>query len=356
MTYIRYIVFCVLVCGYGVVAGPVAAGQSGMPDPCWDSLNQFEDFFEREEPMHLVLEYDLKTFQRNRKDEPYMDARMYCVLNDSCRIPYEVRLKTRGIFRKSFCYLPPFWMNIEDASIESNALYGVEKMKIVTHCMNKDFYQDYLLKEYLAYKLYNIISPYSFRVRLLKITYMDTGRKNSTLEGWAFAIEPIELLAERLNATIIEDEELSMRMMNSEVMDRLSMFNYMIGNTDYSITGAHNVKILTLNNSEITGYIPVPYDFDFTGIVNTVYAKPAAQTSISKVTERYFTGVCRSEEIFEKVVDDFHILSPEIHQLLQSFEYMHLEEKLEMLRFIEGFFDETYSDNFVERKLRLSCK
>jgi hypothetical protein len=247
-------------------------------------------------------------------------------------------------------------MKIENASIESNALYGVEKMKIVTHCMKRESYQDYLLKEFLAYKIYNIISPYSFRVRLLRITYIDTGRNNKKLEGWAFAIEPKEMLAERINATLIEDDELAMRHMNAEVMDRLAMYNYMIGNTDYSITGTHNVEIYNTKKTGIPNYIPIPYDFDFTGIVNAIYANPAKQANIKEVTDRYYTGPCRSEKVFAEVIREFQGHSHRIHELLQSFDYMHLNEKLKMLRFIEEFFDEAAASDYLFWKINISCK
>jgi len=335
--------------------GSAVSGQAIQHDPCWDSLNYFDEFFDREEPLHLTLKFDLREFQRTKKEEPYMDAMLYCNISDSCSIPYEVEIRTRGIFRKSYCYIPPFWMKIEDSFIESRDLEGVKKFKIVTHCMKRDFYQDYLLKEYLAYKIYNIISPYSLRVRLLRITYIDTGRDNKTIEGWAFAIEPKEILAERMNVTFIENDQLSMKQMNSAAMDRLAMFNYMIGNTDYSITGSHNVKLYVSQDPGNANYIPVPYDFDFTGIVNAIYAKPAANTSIREVTERYYTGPCRPEDVYREVIEEFMNHSYEIHKLLQSFPYMDLDQKIEMLRFIETFFDEAASQDYFFWKIGVSC-
>jgi len=330
--------------------------QQQLPELCFDEVNTFDRFFETEEPLHLTLEFDITEFRRSRADEEYMDARLLQYINDTCYIPFAVKLRTRGIFRRDHCFLPPFWMNIEDSEIKSPGLEDVEKFKIVTHCMRKDFYQDYLLKEYLAYRIYNIISPYSFRVRLLRITYIDTGRHDKKMEGWAFAIEPKEMLARRLHADVIENENLSMQHMNDTVMDRLCMFNYMIGNTDYSVAGLHNIKVLLLREPGRNGYIPVPYDFDFTGIVNTIYAKPAANTNISRVTDRYYTGPCRTDFIYEGVLDDFRANSEAIHYLLQNFEYMDLKEKLEMLRFVEGFFDDIERKDFIEWKLRISCK
>jgi hypothetical protein len=228
-------------------------------------------------------------------------------------------------------------------------------MKIVTHCKDKGFFQDYVLKEYLGYKMYNIISPYSYKVRLLRIRYVDTGRNNKTTEAWAFAIEPDEVMTSRLEAKLVENEELSMKSMNPRHMDKMAMFNYMIGNTDYSITGLHNVKLISLINSGPTGLIPIPVDFDFTGFVNTIYATPAHNARIGDVTGRYYTGVCRSDEVFKELIREFNSYSCDIHNLLQNFEYMSLKQKIEMLRFIEQFFNEISSTDFIEWKLRSSC-
>lgn len=320
-----------------------------------DTVTVFDDFFDREEPLHLTLEFDIKSFQRNKSQEQYVAAKLIYEANDSCHIPYRVRLKTRGTFRKAYCSLPPFWMNIHYSEINSEALEDVVKIKVVNHCMRQKFYQDFVLKEYLAYKVYNIITPYSFRVRLLRIKYVDTGRDNKTTMGWAIAIEPKELLAKRLDTRLVDNTELTMRQMEPRSMDRLAMFNYMIGNTDCSITGMHNVKILWSDSPEAAGYIPVPYDFDFTGFVHTTYSKPAAGSGLKYVTERLYTGPCREEEIFSQLVMEFAGYSDEIHDMLQMFEYMTLDKKLEMLRFLELFFDAKKSEKFVEREIAGSC-
>jgi hypothetical protein len=321
-----------------------------------DSIVLFEDFFDREDPLEISLEFDLKTFQRERSKEEYIEAKLIYQYNENKDFSFPVRLKSRGIFRKSYCYIPPFWINIYNSGINSDALAGIKKIKIVTHCMTLKNYQDYLLKEYLAYKIYNIISPYSFKVRLLKIKYIDTGRNKKEFTGWAIAIEPIELLADRLDARIIENKELAKVRMNPSIMDRLSIYYYMIGNTDYSVTGLHNVKLLMLNNPGPAGYIPVPYDFDFTGIVNSPYSKPAKNVPVSKVTERYYQGICRSDQIYEMVIEDFKGYSDEIYELLQSFEFLSLDQKNEILQFIDEFYMEIARDNFISDILMEYCR
>lgn len=315
----------------------------------------FEDFFDREEPLEITLEFDLKNLQRTREEEQYQPA-LLTVENYDGDHTYPVRIRTRGTLRKSFCNIPPFWINIRNSGIIDESIVGVRKFKVVNHCMKSAVYQDYILKEYLAYKIYQLLTPYSFKVRLLKITYIDTGRNHKTTTGWGFIIEPEELLAQRLDAVLIENDKLAMANMNSMVMDRLSMYYYMTGNTDFSITGRHNVKIIRLNKPGDFGYIPIPYDFDFSGFVNAQYAVPSSTVPIEKVTDRYFVGICRSKPVHQQVVNEYHDLSADIHQLLQSFEHIHLDEKMDMLRFIEEFFTEISQENFIGNKISNSCK
>lgn len=335
---------------------PESGAQIINDHPDQDSISLARDFFDKDEVVELKIEFDLKEFQRTRKEEEYHPAVLHYTDDFGQNHSFKVKLRTRGIFRKSYCYLPPFWINIENSGVDTHELEDIKKMKVVTHCMKQKDFQDYVLKEYLAYKIYNIISPYSFKVRLLHITYIDTGRSKREMQGWAFVIEPIELLARRVDARIVENEELAMARMNAGIMDRLALYYYMIGNTDFSITGMHNVKIIMLNQPGPTGYIPIPYDFDFTGFVNALYARPAENVPIEKVTERYFLGMCRTDAIYKLVIDEFKGNSKEVHQLLQSFEYMNIDQKIEMLLFLEEFHNEIADEAFIDKYIRPTCR
>ena len=103
----------------------------------------------------------------------------------------------------------------------------------------------YLFKEYLIYKLYNVLTDYSFRVRLASVDYISTYQKNKVIRSYGFFIEPIELLAERIQAVPVESPALNQKNIIPEMMDRVAIFNYMIGNTDWSVPGQHNCKVLS---------------------------------------------------------------------------------------------------------------
>ncbi len=215
-----------------------------------DTLVTNADLFESAEPLELTLTFDMKKYQREKHKEEYMPVHLKLHVNDTIDIEKDVRIKSRGNFRKDHCSFAPFWLNIRKADVKNIYLQDVKKMKIVTHCRKLKDYGSYVLKEYLAYKLYSIITPISFRVRLIRMVYVDTGRKNRVTKGWAFMIEPEEMLAERHDALVIKNDKLSMKVMNQEELMLASLFQYMIGNSDYSVAGRHNMKILGLRDSD----------------------------------------------------------------------------------------------------------
>jgi len=321
-----------------------------------DTIAPNEAFFGSDEPISITLKFDIKTFQKTRKKEEYQPVELNYQLNDSICFTHQIKLRSRGDFRKKFCSLPPFWLNIKNAHLGFKDLDHVVKMKVVTHCKNADIYNDYILKEYLAYKLYNILSPYSFRVRLVKIRYIDTGRDNKTKEHWGFILEPKELLKRRLNARFVENDELAMATCNKEIINRLAIFQYMIGNSDYSVTGRHNLKIISLYGPGPKGNIPIPYDFDYTGFVNTSYAIPGENLGIKSVTDRYFLGPCREDHIYETIIQEMYDSKRELLHLLQQFEYLTLDEKMEALKYIESFYTEASSKWFISRNLNSTCR
>jgi hypothetical protein len=321
-----------------------------------DTLEVYECLFSDEEPLQLTLQFNVKEFQKTRKDEKYQPAEMTCHVNDTFRVTHPVRVKARGIYRRDNCSVPPFWLNIRYSGIETEELSDITRMKMVIRCRDMKQYRDYVLREYLVYRIYNLVTPYSFRVRLVRLKFIDTGRKNRESEDWAFLIEPDDMMANRLKATVVKSNELSMRTVNHKVMDRLAMFQYMIGNGDYSVTGRHNLRILAMETPGPLGFIPVPYDFDYTGLVNTHYAVPRESLGISSVRDRYFLGPCRNRRIHMAAVQNLATYKDEIFDLIMTFEYLDEEEKSDMVGYIESFFQEAEDERFVERSIAPTCR
>jgi hypothetical protein len=320
-----------------------------------DTLEVYEDLFGLNEPLNLTLEFDIKQFQKTRQKEKYQPAEMTCYVSDSFQVSHKVRVRARGIYRRDNCQMPPFWLNIRYAGIEAEDLADVVKMKVVTRCNKSSIYDTYVLREYLVYKIYNLLSPYSFNVRLVRLTYVDTGRKNKVTSNWGFIIEPEEKMAERNNCMSIKSDKLSVRTVNQEIMDKVAFFSYMIGQVDYSVTGRHNLKILSPKEYGPTGFIPVPYDFDYTGLVNTSYATPG-ELDISSVRERYYLGSCRSEEEYQKTAEWLASYRDEITELILSFEYLSEEERMKMMDYIDSYYEESERKNFIRGRILSTCR
>jgi hypothetical protein len=84
--------------------------------------------------------------------------------------------------------------------------------------------------------------------------------------------------------------------------NRVALFQYMIGNTDWSIVRERNVTLLLGED----GYQrPLPFDFDMSGLVNAHYAGPAPGLPIDDVTERFYLGFCDPETDWEQLFGEF---------------------------------------------------
>lgn len=347
-----------LLAGMGVLLFPVSLQAQDVPGPdhVVDTIDIYLDIFDEEYPMELTLKLDLKKYQREKFRGEYIPAECQYHINDTFKLEHQIRIKARGNFRRQHCSFAPFWLNIRKADVENPHLQNINRIKVVTHCNGGRSYADYVLKEYLAYRIYNLLSPVSFRVRLVKMRYVDTGRRNKVIENWAFMIEPEELLAERLQGIAVERDDLSMRHMVAEDMDRVAQFMYMIGNPDYSVYGRHNIKVLGVGNYGGRGYTPVPYDFDYSGLVNTYYAIPGEELGIESVRERYYLGACRSDQAYQRAMDYLAGHREEILDLVQEFPLIDDKVKKDMVTYLESYFNEAEGRNFIKYRLRSTCR
>lgn len=321
-----------------------------------DTLVTSLDLFNETTPMNITLTLDLKRYQREKFKGEYMPVHFLYQLNDTVEVEREVRLKARGKFRRTHCSLAPFWLDLRKTNEKNEEPEEINRIKVVTHCKGPQSYEEYVLKEYLCYKLYNLLSPVSFRVRLVRMTYVDTGRKNKVTEGWAFMIEPEALLAERHNATMVKQDNLTGRLFRTEDISRLALFQYMIGNVDYSVPNRHNVKILDLPGYGSTGYTPVPYDFDYTGLVNAHYAIPGDDLGISSVRERYYLGPCREDKDYIPSIENLNLYQEKILQVVNEFEYLEPKYKKGVISYLEDYFDLSEHHKALIYSLQKTCR
>jgi len=315
------------------------------------------ELFEAESPLECSLTFDLRKLNREKNQELEQEAIMICNRDDSVILEKKIRIRARGISRKQICYLPPIRLNLEDSVKKSGGFKKHKSIKLVTHCELSKMYQEYVLKEYLIYKLYNLLTEESFRVRLMNVRYIDTGRKNpKEYPGYGFVIEDIDVVAKRNDAFEIEVNTVNQEHLDRDAMRRVAIFQFMIGNTDWSVPGLHNLKLLRSNDFQKTAPIPVPYDFDMSGFVNASYALTNPLFPISHVRERYFRGICGTLEEFKEALQEFYDIKDAVYQTILEFEYIQEKTRTDLIRYIDEFYEIIESDKNIHYRMLNSCK
>lgn len=304
------------------------------------------DLFEVEEPLRLRIEGPLTTLAEQPVDGlVWLDGKLTVQEADGTESAYDIRLKGRSFTRRKpeVCRFPPYWIDFKKKQIKKTRFAGHERLKVVSHCRDSPVsFDQFIYKEYLVYRTYNLLTDQSFRVRLLHIEYVDTdGRRRATSRA-AFFIEHIDSVAERLGGLKMKESGIYPDQFDPIALKRAEVFEFMVGNTDFSfevgVDGCcHNSKVLFFEPAT-TAFLPLPYDFDMAGVVDPPYAKPHAQFGISRVTQRAFRGTMAPPEIWTATLDLYRERKDVILALWKDDPHLTYWPKKRALRFIEGFY------------------
>jgi hypothetical protein len=327
---IRAFIFWVLTIGFWL---PFQA-----QDTLRSSLAEY-DLFAEEEPLEVSLEFDYKNFIRRKYKDEYQPALITVHLNDSLQVSDTIRIKARGEFRKRYCNFPPIRLNFKKADFEVPALSQLEKVKLVTHCKASVTFEQYLIKEYLTYKSYNLLTDKSFRVRLVHMTYVDSKGKKKPIDKMGFVIEEVEKVAARNKCIEFEAENVHPELTNREQMTLIALFQYMIGNTDWHVPSLHNVRLIKNLDFTSDQVYAVPYDFDYCGLVDAVYAIPGPQLAIESVRDRFYMGFERGPEELQKTIALFLEQEEAIYALFENSPYLGEREKASSVKYLKEYFD-----------------
>jgi hypothetical protein len=315
----------------------------------WNELLPREfDLFQNDEVLEIVLESDFKQFIRDKNKDQYQEALLHFPLNDTTVVKRVVRIKPRGQFRKKYCSVPPIKLNFKHTEIYVTSIQQLEKMKVVSECKNQYHYEEYVLREYLTYKLYQLFSDLSFKVKLLHLTTIDFGsKKKKTNTSFAFLIEEADDLAKRSDMQYLKVETATHKNIVESNMALIAIFHYMIGNTDWSIAGAHNFKLMKEKDPLQDKALAVPYDFDYSGLVNAPYAVPPDNFGIDNVRTRLLRCPCYSKEIFKQTLDIFKSKKSQVMGIISGFPHLSESAKKDITNFINGFYRQIESKDGV---------
>jgi hypothetical protein len=258
-------------------------------------------------------------------------------LPDGKEVKDPVLIEKRGHFRSDFCYVPPIKIifNYKD-SARLNTLKG---LKLVSECKVSSEHEQFIFKEFLIYKMYNLISDRSFQARLIKIRWEDSAGRKKPLDEYGFFLEDIKDVAARNNCTEWKRENLNTEQTDRRQMTTVALFEFMIGNTDWAVTVGHNTRLILSKEDTLSKPYVVPYDFDYSGLVNTYYSAPDEKLEIESVTQRVYRGYPRSMSELQQALDTFRTQKKNIYDLINNCGYLTLRTKKEMTYYLDGFYE-----------------
>jgi len=286
-----------------------------------------------EQLLTLRLQVQIKTLRKETNDSTYIPSTLYYKpISNWDSVPVELR--TRGEFRLKKCVFPPVKLKFKKKNIEETVFEGNKKLKLVVPCRHEDSKNDYVVREFMAYKLYEPVTPYHFETRLINLDWSQkASKKDNSYKLKGILLEDIDNLAKRVGGNEYDRKIHPMRLDTLNGI-RNAFFQYMIGNNDYSVVLGHNRKGLYVNEK----FVIIPYDFDLAGLVNADYGKSSDVQNLrfmgDQPAERIYRDSPRNRKMMDQVRQEYIDLKPVM---------------LETMNSIEKYFDN--KDDFVEAEM-----
>ncbi len=256
----------------------------------------------------------VKQLRRDRATQTPYRAGYIAYASDTGQVTVPVRLRTRGIWRKKNCDIPPLLLNFTKDSTKKTTFARVDRLRLTMHCKDNDEYEQYVLQEYQIYRVQRLLTPLSFDVRLARVTYLDAEKRDTVARRFAFLQEQDDAFAARLAVKLVTTQGAAPDDLDPYESAFFGVFQYFVGNTDFSIRALHNA-VLVFREPH---HIPVARDFDWSGAVYTQYAKPNPILKIRTVSERLMRGMCAPADQYEKVFALFREKKDAIYALYRD--------------------------------------
>jgi hypothetical protein len=301
--------------------------------------------FQKKDVLQINIEANLKVLLKDRGQTPqYHWAKLSYIDDKGETVALPIKAKVRGNFRRSpsNCSFPPLLINFPKNEVKNTLFEHQDKLKLVTECLNEDL----VFHEYLAYEIYNIVSDFSFRARLTEVTYIDSLGKKEPDKEFGILLENETDVAKRNAAKNTYMKNVSTPQYDTLQMLTVFLFEYLIANNDWSIPALHNIKQFTKTGKL---FLPVPYDFDHSGVVEANYALPPPQLEIASVRERLYRGLNYPPSVFQQVFDKFNSVKPQIYALYQGNPLLSASYIKRTLKYFDEFYEEINDPKAIQK-------
>ncbi len=271
-----------------------------------------------------------------------------------------VKVRLRGHSRLRVCEFPPLRLDFRKMDTQGSIFESQGKLKLVTHCRNYDRAEQDLLEEYAAYRIFNVLTDLSYRVRLLRISYDDTDGKLSEKASprYGFVLETADQLAERVGAEPATLRGVPKKRHDREQAALMYVYQYLIANTDWGLVKAdydagccHNVDLFERDSQVVT----VPYDLDLSGLVNANYAFPDKQLRIKKVTQRLYRGLCTDPGVVRTAIDRVTAREGQILDVLRNTPGLSDKNRQTAITFLGRFFKDAANGDKLVKHFERRC-
>jgi hypothetical protein len=320
-----------------------------------------DPLFASNDVLDVVIKAPFSMLSDERPDEEEAKGTFSYTGNNGELVEFDIQIRTRGRLRrgKKTCAFPPFRLNFKKSQVKDSLFHKQDKLKLVSHCRpNADPYEQAVIAEYLVYRIYNLLTDRSFHARLLNATYVYTDETREE-NSYAILIEHKDRLEKRLDAKTIRSTRVGVRSIAPEDLNLASVFQYFIGNTDFSPVASalgedccHNQVLLT-RGPELS--YTVPYDFDQSGMVNAPYAAPNSRFRMTSVRERRYRGRCVNNDHLPATLDLFRERRDEIEALIKNQEGLDTRARRSMLEFVAEFYRTIDSPRRLNRRIVEAC-
>lgn len=327
------------------------AQEIGAPDP----------LFQSDEILDVRIVAPISTLVSKRPIDEELPGTFQYTNSAGEAVEFDIKLRTRGKFRrdKDNCRFPPLRLNFGKSQTKGTLFHKQNKVKLVTHCQNSSKYAEVLLREYVAYRLLNVMTDASFRVRLLRITYVENERSKSDDVRYGFIIEHKDRLAKRMGKKILEIPGTSPRSLNAEYANTISLYHYLIGNTDFSSVRGPKGELCCHNHvlfgNEGEAVWSIPYDFDQAGLVDAPHAAPSQNFRIRTVKQRLYRGRCIHNDYVSATIANYQSKREELLQVIDELKVAGNRTTKLMTSYVEKFFKTLESEKRINSFLIKKC-
>jgi hypothetical protein len=334
------------------IFAPIAAGLLAIAAPC--AAQTPKPLFAASDTLRLTIQAPLSNLIHNRETRQAIGG----TLTDPAGNALPINIALRGITRRTseICDFPPLRIDFTTPPPATSIFAGQRRLKLVTHCRSSASFQQNLLLEYAAYRMYNVLTPRSFLVRLASVDYRNPdGRPIISRTG--FFIEDLDDLAKRNGARELHaPERIPIAYLSPPDAARYALFQHLISNHDWSMRAGpvgddccHNARLIgTLGPGTV---IPVPYDFDFSGLVSASYAMPPDELRLGSVRQRFYRGYCSHNLQAAAIAAQMRAARPAILAALTQIPGLEDKTRTRATAYLEGFFADIATDASVAKIL-----